>query len=226
MEDHLFDSLDLREVRGPIIGKITGIILPADPANPIGISLYQVECYPSAPFETTVDMPPMPFAGQQAGGVFDTEWTIPVDTYVLVGFIEGDSGRPYVDRIWYSQDTETEVKATSGEIPRLDMRLNGAKLLVDKDGDLFVSTRSSGKLEIRNAARTVVATFEDNGLVTVGASANAKTLVNSNFIINLANTFTSTPVVAGDGGAALKTAIAAALSGPLYAYKTSKLKAE
>ena len=131
-----------------------------------------------------------------------------------------------MDRIWYSQDTETEVKATSGEIPRLDMRLNGAKLLVDKDGDLFVSTRSSGKIEIRNAAGTVVATFEDNGLVTVGASANAKTLVNSNFIINLANTFTSTPVVAGDGGAALKTAIAAALSGPLYAYKTSKLKAE
>jgi len=207
-----------------------GVVLERgyDPVPVTGVSggvFVDVQFQPSGEIETCyVGMP-------YAGDGFGSWWPLDVGDTVLVVVPSGDSGYGpvIVSRFWNSGDlpppgTDLDWAPGAGALePPTDvvvrMKPGVAYKLRAQGGDIDIRVEGTGDVVIENLG---------TGKVKLGVAATAQAIalapLVSSMLTALQAAVTAAPIVAADGGASLKTALAAALgiaaSTPIGTLKT------
>jgi hypothetical protein len=178
MEQHLDVHPDDFASMLPVIGKVVGVYPKDHAENPTGtLTLYQVEIYLHSPAFSCV-IPFAPYLGQSAGKANASEDPLLVGQYVVVAFLEGDPNRPYIQGIWFDQ--ETNVAGLSADYPTVRHERNGTIATIDKGGNVEVRLASQKSFKLVDSNGVVIFQLVHSGgqyEVHLGGSVDLRPLI-------------------------------------------------
>lgn len=196
MDDHLDVHYSDYPRIWPCIGQIKAVKAKDHANNTTGtFTLYDLTVHMQWP-PTNHDYENVPAAGQMAGGAVELEITYAVDQYVLVGFVEGDPNRPYIQQPWPYHNTA--VSHAEGEGPRVRLTCNDTVVTIDNSGGVDIQLKASAQMRWLDSNGTVLARILEGGSIDLGGVSGLKQLMTED-MINIFNTHTHTGVTAGMG---------------------------
>lgn len=207
MDAHLDTHYSYFHQAGPMLGKIGAVIPSDDPRNITGaFTLYDVTVYGTRP-TTTAELTMVPLLGQCAGGSREKEDPLPVGTYVMVGFREGDPNLPFIWDVFPSVDTA--IAQTVATAPHSKDTTRGYVEETDKDGNHTITLATQKSLKIKDSGgNTLLEVIYTGGAyeIHLGGDSGLQKLM-TEAMITAYNTHTHGGVTVGAGTSGVPTAL-------------------